>query len=248
MLGDYQYRMIMAGAGNFNMIFGEIRRTVLIQKFFRIQSGTMEKTVFFCQFVRFLCGMIYQMEHFLKNGKGIGLRKSPQHLPIQSPDRFKACSVFCTGILFKFHKQIIQERTFPAPGRAVKNIYLVLLCPAPQCFNMADQSVGKKSVSKKRMIRTFNKKLVAIVIDKINGLRVIRVLFNPFRDIRLDHIMKDLKNIAYHGGGLLSEQFQKVLKGNECVLVLLTYAMLKVLHCVFDIFHGVIQSLWRPQY
>lgn len=60
----------------------------------------------------------------------------------------------------------------------LKDIYLVLLCSSPQRLNEIDQSIGKGSVSKKRVIRSFNNELAAIVGHKTDGLGIIRVFIS----------------------------------------------------------------------
>ena len=54
-------------------------------------------------------------------------------------------------------KQIVEKCTLSAPGRTFKNIDLVLLGAPLQGIQQIDQTIGKESVSKKRVVRPSTK-------------------------------------------------------------------------------------------
>ena len=55
----------------------------------------------------------------------------------------------------------------------IKNIYFVLLDAQLEAVDMTHESVGKESIGKKRPVRTFDKKLAAVIFQKSNGLRIV---------------------------------------------------------------------------
>ena len=57
-----------------------------------------------------------------------------------------------------------------------------------------------------------NKKLSAIIMQEMNRLGIIWVFINAFINIGPNHVMKHLKNIAYHSVGFSGEHFEKFLK------------------------------------
>jgi hypothetical protein len=72
----------------------------------------------------------------------------------------------------------------------------------------------------------------------MNRLWIIRVFICAFSYIGLDHIMKDLENIAHYNMGSIGEYTEKFLKGYGRALIQPAQALIKIMHCLFYVVHG----------
>jgi hypothetical protein len=87
------------------------------------------------------------------------------------------------------------------------------------------------------MVGALNKEFAAIIIDKIDRFRIIRVFINAFSHISRHHVVKHLKNISKYPGRIHGHDFGEILKGNGAALILFADDFIQVPKGKFDFFH-----------
>ncbi len=68
----------------------------------------------------------------------------------------------------------------------------------------------------------------------MDGFGIIGVFINTFADIGFHHIVKHLKNIAYHDSWIGNQFVEKLLEWNRSALFLGAHAVVEIQHCFFN--------------
>ena len=178
-----------------------------------------------------------QLGQFLIEGHRLLVGQGPQEPPVEAPDGLVALAVLGVGVLLELAQQVIEEGALARSRRPLEDIDLVLLGAPFEGLHQADQAVGEEPVGEKGLVGALHEQAFAVVVDVVDGLRVVGVLVDALPDIGLDHVVKDLENVADHPSGVCGQLLQEGLEGNGVVLVGLADAVVEVMQRVLDVVH-----------
>jgi hypothetical protein len=72
------------------------------------------------------------------------------------------------------------------------------------------------------VVGIFHEKPTAIIINIVDGFRIIRVFIRPFSDIAFNHVIENLENVSENVFRDLCCEFYKLIKGDGRSIIPLT--------------------------
>ncbi len=162
---------------------------------------------------------VRQAPELLQDGVGLTVRKGPELPLVQPPHGFIAGPFVGAAIVLEFHEQVVQKSALPAPRRPLKDDDPVLLGTVPEGRHVVDKAVGKQPIGKERMVRVFDEEPIAVVVDVVDRLGILRVLIRPVADVARDHVVKHLEDVSESERRLGSSQLHVVHEGDGSPLL-----------------------------
>ena len=111
---------------------------------------------------------------------------------------------------------------------------------------MHHESVGKQTVCKEWVVRSFHKELAGVILYKLDRFWIIGILIFAAADICFEHFMKHLEDIPDHDVRVQYQQGQKRFKVDHASLLEMIQPFVQMIQCAFYIQHDGILACPEP--
>ncbi len=179
--------------------------------------------------------LVEQLFELVEEQGRLGRREAAQLAAIETPDRLVAPTRLGVGVFLELLEQVVEKGTLAAAVRPFEDIDLVLLGAAAQRLHQGDEAVGEEPVGVEGGVDPLDEELRTVVIDVVDRLGIVGVFVVAAAHVALDHVVKDLKDVAHDDLRLVGHLAEEFVEGDRRVVLARLEVLIDVLQRLGDI-------------